>query len=108
MIFARFTHRVAVRRLSAGVPDQNLKRVGTETVLHAAMPCLVEALAGRQRESILGRIEHARWRITWGSQALEAGDLVEWSGTWYVLADVVRDTARPWTPYCTGILVERR
>ena len=70
----------------------------------SSVACLVEPLSTRSRESIIGRIPSARYRLTWGTDDIQNGDTVIWNGSQYIIGEIINDTLRFDTPYQTGIL----
>lgn len=85
----RFPHLVRV-------DEENTTYLGLKpqekwVTVHAAFPCLVEALSAREAESVLGRIAQARYRISWRSGALEEGSRVLFGGNWHTVREVRSD-----------------
>jgi len=86
----RMPHRVKVERITTSKVDR--QTVETRTVVATSFPCLVEPIAERDKESVLGRISSARYRITWQSGDLLQGDLVKFDGSWYRVREAARHT----------------
>lgn len=83
----REAHRVQVYR-TTDTTDTNLKTVKTTSLVYGALPCLVEALPERDKETVLGRLPLARYRITWSSGTLKNSDMVKFDGLWYRVREV--------------------
>jgi hypothetical protein len=84
-------HRVLVQRPTT--TQVNLKTTETRPIVANAMPCLVEGLAGRERDSILGTIPDARFKISWADGVdLREHDIVKYGGAWYRVRNATRTT----------------
>ena len=97
---ARYIHTATWSReavtITAGVRDRSWSSP-------ASFACLVEALPGRVRGSLVGYIPHARYRITSDTELRENDKIVFESKT-YILNEITSDTTRPTGAYYTGIL----
>lgn len=77
----REVHRVQVYRTTESTVDR--KTVKTTAQVYASLPCLVESLPERDKETVLGRLPLARYRITWSNGTLKNDDMVKFDGSWY-------------------------
>lgn len=102
---ANWRHTVDVKRLSTSTGADGVE-VETETTPLTGVRCLVEPLASRVLEAIIGRIPQARFRMEWGAADIRDNDVVIFQSRRYMVRDRVRDTLRPTTPYQTCILEE--
>jgi len=96
----RYIHQVEVSRPNR-VPRSG--GVLSNTTPLGAMPCLVLGVNANGQNSPLGRVEGARWTISWSALELIDGDLIEYQGKRYTLREVLRDNVGG---YNTGILSE--
>ena len=87
----RMPHRVLVQRITMSA-DANLRTQETRATVSTSFPCLVEPLPEREKESILGRISSARYRISWMSGDLRQEDLVKFDGSWYRVREASKAT----------------
>ena len=81
----RFLHTVRVDR--SGLTHDGLKPRETRQTVYDALPCLIESLSTREIESLLGRLEGARYRMSWKGATLEDGDRVLFNGDWHTLRE---------------------
>lgn len=96
----RYIHSAIVRRNSrtpaSGGVYPNYSLVGP-------INCLVLALSNNAQNSMIGRVEQARYSITWSGLALLDGDVVEWNEKKFLLREILDDTVGG---YYTGVLQE--
>jgi hypothetical protein len=95
---AKYLHTVDVRRTVS-----SLTVAAPETV-YSNVACLVEPLPAKALESVMGRVPHAMYEMTWGTEDIRMNDTVIFEGVEYVLKELRRDTLRPTNPYHVGIL----
>lgn len=105
---ARFIHSVTGERAALTATAGKRDRTWAATNSGAAIPVLIEALSSRTKESLIGFIPEARYRMTWqaGSDVQE-GDRITYGGRDYMLTEVIDDSTRPTGGYGTGILTLR-
>lgn len=101
------TQTVSVSRITLSVSETLQIAKPAPTVVKASMGCLIEPLAGSAKDTVLGRIPDAKYRLTcrW-NEDIEDGDLVTWNSARYIVAEPLRDNIRTTNRYITCILRE--
>lgn len=94
----RYIHQILAYRPSR-IPKAG--GVLSNAQLLGGCDCLVLGLNGAAQSSPLGRVDGAKWTITWSDLELQDGDLVEYDGRRYTLREVLRDNVGG---YSTGVL----
>lgn len=96
----RYIHSAIARRNSrtpaSGGVYPNYSIVGP-------LRCLVLALSNTAQNAMIGRVEQARYSITWSEPKLLDGDVIEWDGRNFLLREILDDTVGG---YYTGVLQE--
>ena len=102
---ARYIHSVTGTRRPVTQSGGVTTKAWAATNSGAAMSVLVEGLSTRAKESLVGVVPLAQYRMTWdaGTDILE-GDRVVYSSETYVVREVLDDTTRPTGGYKTGVL----
>jgi hypothetical protein len=103
---ALYIHRADVIR-QVGSVQSGSRQESWQTVI-SDMPCRVEPLTGRDRESILGRIGSLVYRMTWATEDVRDGDRVQTLGRIFVTREILDDTGRHTLRYRTCLLVEAK
>ena len=102
---ASMTDTVSVSRCSR--TPVNGVVAGTWAQVFASVRCRVELLKSYQKDSMIGRIDGAQYRMTWISgEAVHNGDRVVWDGDTYLVEDVGKDKAIAWRAQQICILRE--
>lgn len=103
----RFLHTVSVQRESRTVATAATTFSGYAQVF-ASVPCLIEPMGHVRQATILGDMSQSRFHFTWGTEALQDGDLVDWNGAKYILHlgsdDRYRGAASNIEAYQTGYI----
>lgn len=109
---ARFIHRANVARASQAPSGGKQTQPSVPNVI-TAMPCLIEALTSKQLDSLQGRVQQARFRISWGTEDVRNNDRVTVTigpnsavNKTFHLAELQDDTGRPTGRYQTAVLSE--
>lgn len=110
-----FAHRVVAKRQTQTVT--NGLPVTSVTTIVSSLRCLVEGLEGAARDSLMGRVDGARYTISWPPAQVQNGaaitytgrdgDLIDYNGRQYYLRDILDDTTRGRGGYLRAILAER-
>lgn len=112
---AKMLHRVNMERNVIGAdPQTGLQTRNFGLDLWAVnIRCLIEGIAGKSRPSILGRVQGAKYIVTWIGEELRQGDALTVTsgptgavGRTFRLEEILDDTGRRSRPYYTGILTE--
>lgn len=100
-IYAFFNQSVDVKRQSTTGGT-----VGAVSQVLTGVSCLIEPLATKDMDSILGRVPSAVYRMTWGTEDIRTNDVIVWNSASYVLKETLADNLRGAFPYQTGILTK--
>lgn len=101
----RLLHTVSVSREARSITSAATTFTGYTTAI-ASLRCLIEPMGTVRQATILGDLAQSRFHFTWGTEALQEGDLIDWSGTKYILHlgsdDRYRGSASNVMAYQTG------
>lgn len=100
-IYAFMNQTVSVKRQATSGGS-----VAAPATVHASVSCLLEPIATKDMDAILGRVPSAVYRMTWGTEDIRTNDTIVWNGAPYVLKETLSDTLRGAFPYQTGILTK--
>lgn len=103
---ALFVHQVDVERAERATVDGKLTTAWTS--VETGLRCLVSTLKSYQKDSMLGRLDGAHYRMTWMSGDVKNGDRVTWDDRTWIVRDLSKDNASPWFSYYTAVLVETK
>jgi len=110
---AKMLHRVTQKRNTVGTDAAGLLTRAGLVQQAALVACLIEGISGKSRPSILGRVQGAKYVISWIGQVFRQGDSLEVNtgpvgavGRTFKLEEILDDTGRRARPYYTGILSE--
>lgn len=85
------------------------RRVTAEQLVVADYPFLVEGLHAKTAATLAGRVDNARYTISWsGILNLRDGDYCTYAGAPFVLREILDDTGRPNKRYFTAFLAEQK
>lgn len=85
------------------------RRTTEEVLVVFDRPFLVEGLHAKTAASIAGRIDRAKYTISWsGILNLRDGDYCTYAGAPFVLREILDDTGRPNKRYFTAFLAEQK
>ena len=103
----RMNQTVAVARLVA-TPNANKQIVmPTLSTIYATMKCSIEPLKTFEKQTIMGRLPNARYRLTCsGEKTIKDGDQVTWDSIVYTLNEPIFDNVRRIGAYISAILSE--
>lgn len=87
----RMGHRVRVERPTLTTVD--LKTQESRVLISSAMRCLVEELQGREKETIIGLIPGARYKLSWPlGEDVREHDIVKFEGSWFRIRNAAKST----------------
>lgn len=97
------------RQVDTVNPATGRRVAGAEQLVVANYPFLVEGLHARTAATLVGRVDKARYTISWsGILNLQDGDYCTYAGASFVLREILDDTGRPNKRYFTAFLAERK
>lgn len=103
---ALFIHSASVVRQVGAVVSGSRQESWQEIM--DDLPCRIEPLTGRDKESILGRIGTLVYRMSWGMDDVRDGDRIQWDGKTFIVQEVLKDTGRASLRYQTCLLKEAK
>lgn len=104
----RYKFRMDVERLQRVVNPATGMETKALQSMFSQVPCLPEPIPGHQLPTILAEVEGAELLVTWGTEALLAGDVVTLLGKRYTIHKINQDVFRNSNPYHTGVLARRK
>lgn len=104
---ASLVHTCSVERCERIPTALNAMNATWETVVES-MRCLMAPLKGYQKDSMMGRINGAQYRMTWLTEDVRNGDRVLWDDRTWLVQDRSKDSTSPWCQYYSAVLVETR
>lgn len=103
---AMLRHTVDTERCERQVSDGRMNT--TWEPVETGLRCLVATLKSYQKDSMIGRLEGAHYRMTWIHGDVKNGDRVHWDDRLWIVRDLAKDSASPWFSYYSAVLVETK